>query len=101
MKKISALILAVVLLTLTASTAFAKTTYDPDKLHFVIVAADEETRATYVTTVSYKTAAKRIAAGLVYEIYMLESDSIVPVDFSSADGVVTLVNRLTGEQITQ
>lgn len=102
MKKFTVIILVAILLTLTASTAFAKTVYDPDKLHFVIVARDEKTDETYVTTVTYKTAVKRISAGLVYEVYMLEADSLVPVDFSIDDEkAVTLVNRLTNEPITQ
>lgn len=103
MKKFAALILAVVLLTLTASTAFAKTVYDPEKLHLVIVAADEETKETYCTIVTYKTAVKRILAGLVYEVYMLEADSLVPVDFQAdaTQNAVVFTNRLTGEPITQ
>ena len=103
MKKFVAIILAAILLTLTASTAFAKTVFDPEKLHFVIVAADEKTGETYVTTVTYKTVVKRILAGLVYEVYLLEADSLVPVDFS-ADATlkaVSFTNRLTGEAITQ
>lgn len=102
MKKFTAIILAAILLTLTTSTAFAKTVYDSEKLHFVIVAEDEKTHETYVTTVTYKTAVKRILSGLVYEIYMLESDSIVPVDWTNGEGeTITLVNRLTNEAITQ
>lgn len=102
MKKFVAIILAALLLTLTASTALAKTVYDPEKLHFVIVAKDEETNVTYCTIVTYKTAVKRIAAGLVYEVYMLEADSLVPVDFSiDAENNVILINRLTNEAITQ
>jgi len=103
MKKFAALILAVILLTLTASTAFAKTVYDPEKLHFVIVASDEKTGDTYVTTVTYKTAVKRILAGLVYEVYLLEADSLVPVDFVADTTLkaVALTNRITGEPITQ
>lgn len=103
MKKFAALILAVVLLTLTASTAFAKTVYDPEKLHFVIVAADEETKETYCTIITYKTAVKRILAGLVYEVYLLEADSLVPVAFQvdTTLNAVVFTNRLTGEPITQ
>ena len=102
MKKFVAIILAAILLTLTTSTALAKTVYDSEKLHFVIVAKDEKTHDTYVTTVTYKTAVKRIASGLVYEIYLLEADSIVPVDWTKTeDGTITLVNRLTNEAIEQ
>lgn len=102
MKKFTALILAAILLTLTASTALAKTTYDPEKLHFVIVAADEKTGDTYCTIVTLKTAVKRITAGLVYEIFLLESDSLVPVDFAkNENGEIVLTNRLTLEAITQ
>ncbi len=102
MKKYTAIILAVILLTLTAAPAFAKTVYDSEKLHFVIVAADEESKETYVTTVTYKTAVKRIAAGLVYEIFLLDADSLIPVDFKVDDvKAVTLVNRMTGETIAQ
>lgn len=101
MKKFVAIILAALLLTLTASTALAKTVYDPDKLHFVIVAEDEESGKTYCTVVTYKTVVKRIQAGLVYEVYMLEADALVPVDFSiDAEKAVILVSRITGEQIT-
>lgn len=102
MKKFAALILAVLLLTLTASTALAKTVYDPDKIMFVIVAADEETSETYVTTVTLKTTVKRIKAGQVYEVYMLNADSLVPVDFTvDEENAVHLVNRLTQEEIPQ
>ena len=102
MKKITAIILAALLLTLTAATALAKTTYDPEKLHLVIVAADEKTGDTYCTIVTLKTAVKRIAAGLVYEVYMLEADSLVPVDFTKNEsGEIILTNRLTLEAITQ
>ena len=102
MKKFTAIVLAAILLTLTFSTAFAKTVYDADKLHFVIVARDEETNETYCTIVTYKTTVKRIAAGLVYEVYMMEANSLVPVDFSiDAENNVILVNHLTNEAITQ
>lgn len=103
MKKFASLILAVVLLALTAAPALAKTVYDPEKLHFVIVAKDEKTGETYVTTVTYKTTVKRIIAGLVYEVYMLEADSLVPVDFQvdTTLNTVAFTNRLTGEPITQ
>lgn len=101
MKKLAALILAALILAATAATALAKTTYDPGKLHFIIVAADEDTGDTYATIITYKTALKRIKAGHVYELYLLESDALVPVDYTiTADGV-TLTNRMTGAKITQ
>jgi hypothetical protein len=103
MKKITAIIMVSILIIMTSATALAKTVYDPEKLHFLIVAKDEKTRDTYVTTVSYKTAVKRIVANLVYEIYMLESDSIVPVDYVVDEtlNAVAFTNRLTGELIEQ
>lgn len=101
MKKFAALLIALVLLTLTASTAFAKTTYDPEKPCFVIVAKDEETEMTYVTEVSYKTAMKRITAGLVYEVYLLEADSLVKLEMvATPEGEWTLVNPNTNEVVT-
>lgn len=102
MKKITAAILAILLLTLTTSAALAKTTYDPNKLHFVILAADEKTGETYVTAVTYKTAVKRIATGLVYEVYLMEENSLIPVDFATnEDGEIILTNRITLEIIEQ
>lgn len=101
MKKFSALLIALVLLTLTASTAFAKTTYDPEKPCFVIVAKDDETGMTYVTEVSYKTVMKRVAAGLVYEVYLLEADSLVRLEMvATPEGEWTLVNPNTNEVVT-
>lgn len=101
MKKFSALLIALILLALTASTAFAKTTYDPEKPCFVIVAEDEKTGATYVTEVTYKTAAKRILAGLVYEVYMLEADALVACDFVVEEGKVIITSTVTGEVIPE
>ena len=102
MKKFTAIILAAILLTLTASTALAKTVYDPDKMHFIIVAADEETKETYVAEVTYKTVLKRVAANLVYEVYLLEADGLIPLSFTvDAYGTVTLTSNITGETIAQ
>ena len=100
MKKIVATILTVALLLTCVSSAFAKATYDPEKLCFVIVAIDEETRETYVTEVSYKTTMKRINAGLVYEVYLLEADSLVRLEMVETDGEWTLVNLNTEEIVT-
>lgn len=101
MKKFTAIALAIVLL-FTAATACAKTTYDPEKLCFVIVAKDTETGDTYVTEVTYKTAAKRVAAGLVYEIYVLESDALVKVEVETdEEGKPVFIQSITKEVITQ
>lgn len=101
MKKFAAIALAIVLLFATA-TACAKTTYDPEKLCFVIVAKDGETGDTYVTEVTYKTAVKRVAAGLVYEIYVLESDALVKVEVETdEEGKPTFIQSITKEVITQ
>lgn len=101
MKKFTAIVLAIVLL-LAATTACAKTTYDPEKLCFVIVAKDAETGDTYVTEVTYKTAVKRVTAGLVYEIYVLESDALVKVEVeTNEEGKPTFIQSITKEVITQ
>lgn len=101
MKKLAAVALAIVLLFATV-TAYAKTTYDPEKLCFVIVAKDDETGDTYVTEVTYKTAAKRVAAGLVYEIYVLESDALVKVEVETdEEGKTIFIHSVTKEVITQ
>lgn len=101
MKKFTAIVLAIVLL-LAATTACAKTTYDPEKLCFVIVAKDAETGNTYVTEVTYKTAVKRVAAGQVYEIYVLESDALVKVEVETdEEGKPTFIQSITKEVITQ
>lgn len=100
MKKFAALVLAVVLFSLVTLPAFAKTTYDPEKLQFVIVAADEETNETYVTMVGYKTVMKRIALGLVYQVFLIEADCLVELQFSlNADNEYILTNPLTMEEI--
>ena len=102
MKKFAAIIIIAIMTVMTISTAFAKTAYDPEKLHFVIVAVDEETEETYTTTVTYKTTVKRIQAGLVKEVYLLDMNRLIPVDFSiDAENNVILVNHLTNEPITQ
>lgn len=101
MKKFTAIVLAIVLL-FAAATACAKTAYDPEKLCFVIIAKDAETGDTYVTEVTYKTAAKRVAAGLVYEIYVLESDALVKVEVETdEEGKPTFIQSITKEVITQ
>jgi len=102
MKKFTAIILAIVLLFAAATTACAKTTYDPEKLCFVIVAKDAETGDTYVTEVTYKTAVKRVAAGQVYEIYVLESDALVKVEVETdEEGKPVFIQSITKEVITQ
>lgn len=101
MKKITAIILVAILISLTSAPALAKTVYDPEKLHFIIVAIEEETHDTYMTEVTYKTVVNRVMAGLVYEVYMLEADGLVPVDFAIIDGSVILTSRITGETVTQ
>lgn len=101
MKKFAAITLAIILLLATV-TAYAKTTYDPEKPCFVIVAKDDETGGTYVTEVTYKTAAKRVAAGLVYEIYVLESDALVRVEVETdEEGKTVFIHGVTKEVITQ
>lgn len=101
MKKFAAVALAIVLLLATV-TAYAKTPYDPEKPCFVIVAKDDETGDTYVTEVTYKTAAKRVAAGLVYEIYILESDALVRVEVETdEEGKTVFTHSVTKEVITQ
>ena len=102
MKKFAALLIALVLLTLTASTAFAKTVYDPEKTCFVVVAKDEETGSTYVTELGYKATVKRIAAGLVYDLFILEVDALVRVEFKvTMEHEVILTHSITGENITE
>ena len=101
MKKFTAIVLAIVLLLATA-TACAKTAYDPEKLCFVIIAKDAETGDTYVTEVTYKTAVKRVSAGLVYEIYVLESDALVKVEVETdEEGKPVFIQSTTKEVITQ
>lgn len=102
MKKFATIAIAIVLLFATVTAAVAKTTYDPEKLCFVIVAKDAETGETYVTEVTYKTAAKRVAAGLVYEIYVLESDALVKVEVEmDEEGKPVFIQSVTKEVITQ
>lgn len=97
MKKIFAAVLAIVLLTATCSTAFAKAMYDPEKPYFVIVARDEVTGETYVTEIGLKTTIKRIKANLVYEVYFIEADGLVPLDFEIVEDKVIFTNKLTKE----
>lgn len=99
MKKIFAAVLAIVLLAATCSTAFAKATYDPEKPYFVIVACDEETGETYVTEIGLKTTIKRIKANLVYEVYFIEADGLVPLDFEIVEDDVVFTNKLTKEPL--
>lgn len=99
MKKIFAIALAIVLLAATCSTAFAKATYDPEKPYFVIVARDGETGETYVTEVGLKTTIKRIKANLVYEVYFIEADGLVPLDFEVVEDDVIFINKLTNEPL--
>ena len=101
MKKVLALVL-VLSVVFSAVPAFAKTAYDPDKTHLVIVAWDSEDECVYTSVVTYKTAIKRILSGDIYEIYLLEAECLLKLDWGVAEnGRAYITNPVTEREILQ
>ena len=99
MKKMISLVLVLVLSLSMVSTAFAKTKYEDGKNQYLILAVDD-TGATYVSVVGYKYAVRTIKAGKVFEIYLMESERLVPLKFEVVDNNVILTSTVTDEVLS-
>lgn len=101
MKKLTAIVLALVLLTLTAAPALAKTVYDPEKDHFVIVCSETADSEIYVTTVTLRTLKTRVAKTYIYEIYWMRENSLQRVKTKTdlSTGKIFLLDFETDEPI--
>lgn len=100
MKKTIAIILIIATILTTCATAFAKTNYDPEKPHFVVVAWDpEDPDATmYTTVLTYKNLVKLAKNNCLQEAYELECDGFAPMYWKIAeDGAVTFFYTYTNE----
>lgn len=101
MKKIIALALVIMTLVTVSCTACAKTAYDPDKAHFVVVAWDPDDTINapmYTTVVTYKTLVRLAKNHCLQEAYELESDGLAPLEWTvTEEGEVIFTWKYTGE----
>lgn len=103
MKKIFALILSIALMLFCAS-ASARTAFDAnrEKIHFVVLAYDDETDETFTAVWTFKTVISRIEKSEnFFELLAMECDSFIPCRWEvDVDGNGHIYSTLDDHEIT-
>lgn len=98
MKKVIALVLIIAIaLSVVISASADRVRYDTNKDIFVVVAADDN-GVTYTATLQRKAVEKLIKANALYDLYLLECDSLVPLDWNIMnENQIVITSKITGE----
>lgn len=102
MKKIVALVLSLVLI-LSCASASARTAFDAnrEKIHFVVLAYDDEADETFTAVWTFKTVISRIEKGEnFFELLAMECDGFIPCRWEvDENGEGHIFSELDGHEI--